>query len=338
MKKDKENIIDRIYREELSRLHATPSPGFWDKIERAIPPPPEPRTSVSRSVPAILALLFLGAWVCFSLMKRTSLGAFPIPVAAPLPANASAPPAAAGYPGISYEWHVEWLVPLSNSPGEQLGLKQPSWSGDRRMGLVLDLRFSEHWGMRAGLGIREMALQLRRRERMEYAPGYFADGLNISHYTYQTSAGLETTSEIGYRRGQSSGPPPAPGEPFMFSLEMEQRIGYYTVPAEALYYLGANGMQLAFRGGLALNGRLWETNRIAEASFSGPGFVHRGTGLNLAGLPRHFLEVTAGAGIYYQHRSGLTARLEPGLRYALTPVFNQSSLQGGLLAGIGYHF
>ncbi|MCB0582713.1 MAG: hypothetical protein KDD10_25765 [Phaeodactylibacter sp.] len=440
MRKDKEDRIDRIYREELSRLYAAPSPGFWDKMERAIPPPPDPRTAVFRRVPALLILLFFGTWICFSLMKRTPLGAFPIPVAghaveavastlraelpeksldtalsepvsregegtrrpgsqwsfplalpaakttdsppgfmhgqepvpagggsdyqepsykqkldrealtalstvpskakanaAPLPETASTPPAAAGYPGISYEWQMEWLAPLHNGLGEQLGLEQPNWSGDRRMGLALDFRFSEYWGIRAGLGVREMNLFFRQKERMEYAPGYFADGLFVNQYKYQTSAGLETTSAIGFRQGQSPSSP-APGEPFVFSLEMEQQIGYYTVPIEALYYFGASGLQLAFHGGLAMNGRLWETNRIVEASFSGPGFVHRGTGLNLAGLPRHFLEITSGAGIYYQHHSGVTARLEPGLRYALTPMFNRRGLQGGFMIGIGYHF
>lgn len=261
------------------------------------------------------------------------------PVPALLPGDASIP-SAIQHPGISYEWHAEWLAPLSNSLGEQLGLEQPDWKGDRRMGLALDVRLSNHWAIRTGLGIREMNLRYERQALLEYAPGYpsaTVEGLYISNYKYRTSAGLEMTTAVGFRQGQSSGPP-APGETFEFSLEMAQQVGYYSVPLEALYYLKAEGLQVNLRAGLALNGFLWEAGKTTRAGFSVSGFSHQGTGLGLAVLPRHFLDMTAGAGIYYQHSSGLAARLEPGLRYSLTPMFNRPALLAGLLIGIGYHF
>lgn len=256
------------------------------------------------------------------------------------PGYTTTSPAGAQYPGVSYEWHAEWLAPLYNSLGEQLGLEQPNWKGDRRMGLALDVRFSRHWGMRTGLGIREMNLRFERQALLEYAPGYpsaTTEGLYVSDYKYRTAAGLETTTAIGFRQSQSSGPP-LPGEQFEFSLEMAQQVCYYSLPLEAIYYLNAKGLQLNLRAGLALNGYLWEARQTTHADFSISGFVHQGTGLNLAVLPRHFLEMTAGAGVYYQHRSGLAARFEPGLRYTLTPMFNRPGLLAGLLIGIGYHF
>ncbi|MCO6476362.1 MAG: hypothetical protein J5I94_07065 [Phaeodactylibacter sp.] len=263
----------------------------------------------------------------------TSAHAFP-------PDYPPAPPATAQYPGISYEWHAEWLAPLTNGLGEQLGLEQPDWKGDRRLGLALDVRLSNHWAIRTGLGIREMNLGYERQALLEYAPGYpsaTVEGLYISNYKYRTSAGLEMTTAVGFRQGQSSGPP-APGEVFEFSLEMAQQIGYYSVPLEALYYLKAEGLQVNLRAGLALNGFLWEAGKTTRADFSVTGFSHQGTGLGLAALPRHFLEMTAGGGVYYRHAGGLTARLEPGLRYSLTPMFNRPSLLAGLLIGIGYQF
>ncbi len=262
------------------------------------------------------------------------------PVYAFLPDYAPIPPATAQYPGISYEWHAEWLSPLRNSLGEQMGLEQPNWKGDRRLGLALDVRFSKHWAIRTGLGIREMNLRYERQALLEYTPGYpsaTVDGLYISNYKYRTPAGLETTTAVGFRQNQPSSPP-LPGEVFEFSLKMAQQIGYYSLPLEALYYLNVEGLQLNIRAGLALNGYLWEASQTTRADFSVTGFSHQGTGLGLAALPRRFLEMTAGGGVYYQHHSGLTARLEPGLRYSLTPMFIRPSLLAGILIGIGYKF